>query len=211
MSNIKLVCFDIDDTLITENSWEKMNLALGMTTEEDMQLYHEFVSGVITYEVWMQKLLAHYVRHGDATREGITSILSGYKLAPYAREVVTYLRERDYELVLISGSTNILVELLAHDLGISYYRSNNELVFDDEGKLINIHTHGNDTRVKADHLEAFCELLGLDIVEAACIADGANDIEMFRRTGHGITFRGSKIERDAWKVIDSLAEIPTIL
>jgi phosphoserine phosphatase len=46
--------------------------------------------------------------------------------------------------------------------------------------------------------------------ECACIADGANDIEMFRRTGRGVTFRGSPIEKDAWKVIDSLHDIREI-
>jgi hypothetical protein len=34
---------------------------------------------------------------------------------------------------------------------------------------------------------------------------------MFQLTGHGITFRGSPIEKGAWKVIDSLVEIPQLL
>ena len=60
------------------------------------------------------------------------------------------------------------------------------------------------------YLESFCEMLGIGLDECACIGDGANDLELFRKTGRGITFRGSKIESDAWKVIDSLKDIPAI-
>lgn len=35
MSAIKLICFDVDGTLITNNSWYDLNIALGVTPKED--------------------------------------------------------------------------------------------------------------------------------------------------------------------------------
>jgi phosphoserine phosphatase len=211
MSEIKLVCLDLDETLIHEKSWLMLGLALGMTKERDDELYAEYKAGKITYEEWNNFVVAEYSKHKDATREGITEILSQYTLKDGAREMIRYLRERDYELVLISGSMDIIVNNVAHELGISYARANNILVFNEDGRLESIHTPGDDTKAKADHLEAFCELLDIKMSECACIADGANDIEMFKRTQHGITFTGSPIEKDAWKVIDSFADIPSVL
>ena len=208
---IKLVCLDLDETLISDNSWLLLGLALGMTKERDQELYDQYAQGEITYDEWNGLVLREYLKHEDATREGINRIVSLYTLAPGAREAIGYLRERDYELVLISGSLDLFVSRVAHDLGITYYKANNTLVFDDSGRLTNIHTPGDDTEHKLIHLEAFCDLLDIGLTECACIADGANDIDMFRRTGKGITFRGSKIEKDAWKVIDSFYDIPTIL
>jgi phosphoserine phosphatase len=146
----------------------------------------------------------------NATRKGITEIFSHYELADGAREAVEYVRSKGYETALISGSIDIMVDLVAHDLGITYAKANNTFIFDDANRLTGIHTFGDDTIGKADHLESFCDKLGISMNECACIGNGENDIEMFRRTGHGITFRGSKIEHDAWKVIDSLKDIPTI-
>jgi phosphoserine phosphatase len=209
-SEIKAVCFDLDETLINHNSWLTLGLALGVTKERDQELYDEFKAGKITYEEWNDRVLSEYMKHEDATREGVTRIFGQYVLSDGAQEAVSYLQGKNYEIILISGSIDILVHQVAHDLGISYAKANNTFEFDDDERLVNIRSHGNDTLAKAEHLESFCDLLGITMQECACIADGANDIEMFRRTGRGVTFRGSPIEQDAWKIIDSLHDIQEI-
>ncbi len=207
---IKAVCFDLDETLITGNSWLTLGLGLGMTKERDQQLYDEYKAGKITYEEWNDLVLAEYTRHESATYDGILRIMSGYELAPGAKEALSYLREKGYELLLISGSLDVMVDMVARDHGIRYAKANNTMEFDESGRLVNIRTQGNDTEGKARHLEAFCELLGIRMNECACIADGANDIEMFKRTGRGVTFPTSPIVSDAWKVIDTLHDVPMI-
>jgi len=208
--NIKLICFDLDDTLISANSWKKLGLALGVSVEEDRKLYKEYKAGLFTYDEWNDKLLERYMEHEDASREGVTKILSNYSFKEGAKEAVLYLKEKGYELVLISGSIDILVDIVAKDLGIKYAKANNTFVFDEKDRLIGVHSNGDDVLAKAEHLESFCEMLGVDIKECACIADGDNDIEMFRRTGHGVTFRGFKIESEAWKVVDTLHDLKDI-
>jgi phosphoserine phosphatase len=210
MRKIKLICFDLDDTLITKNSSKNLNLSLGVTVEKDRELYDEHMSGKITYEEWNDKLFELYLEHGDATREGITRILSGYEYVDHAREVINNLKRKGYVLVLISGSIDILVSQVAHDLGIEYHKAHNSFVFNDSGRLVSVHADGSDTHAKLRYLEAFAEMLDISIDECACVGDGANDIEMFKKTGNGITFKGSKIEKESWKVIDSLKDLETI-
>ena len=68
MSEIKLICFDLDDTLISQNSWHKLGNALGVSDEEDRRWYVEYQAGNISYDRWNEIMLEHYLRHSDATR-----------------------------------------------------------------------------------------------------------------------------------------------
>jgi len=201
--NIKLICFDLDQTLITTNSWKRLGMALGISEEEDRRLFREYKAGLFTYGEWNDKILEKYLEHKDSTRESITEILSRYTFSEGVYESVDYLKSKGYELVLISGSIDIIVDVVAKDLGIKYAKANNTFVFDENDRLIGIHSGGDDVLAKAEHLESFCEMLGIGIKECACIGDGANDLEMFRRTGHGITFKGKEIESESWKVIEN--------
>ena len=85
---IKLVCFDLDETLIMESSWKKLHVALGISEEEDRRMYKEYKEGLISYSEWNNKVLQHYLKHKDATRAGITSALSNYEYREGAREII---------------------------------------------------------------------------------------------------------------------------
>ncbi len=172
--------------------------------------YDEYKSNVISYDEWNDKILELYLKHENANRESITKTLSRYFYNEGVKEIVKYLKDKGYTLVLISGSIDILVNMVAKDLGILYNKANNTFIFDEQNRLIGIHSGGNDVLAKAEHLESFCEMLNIDIKECACIADGRNDVEMFRRTGHGITFKGSLIENESWKVIESFDDLKNI-
>jgi len=210
MPKIKLVCFDLDGTLIANNSWHDLNVALGVTPEEDQGLYDEYHQGKISYNEWIKKLLDFFLKNGKADLNTITKALSNYTLADGAREVVGYLKQNGYQIALISGSMDMQVDLVAKDLKIELTRAVNDFIFDGSGNLEDIATHGVDKIAKLDFLEDFCQKLGIKITECACVGDGANDIELFRKTKHGVTFKGSKIENEAWKVVQGLIDLKTI-
>lgn len=48
---IKLICFDLNKTLIRENTWLELNQALGMIVQEDQKLYDLYNSGKLSYVV----------------------------------------------------------------------------------------------------------------------------------------------------------------
>ena len=80
MSDIKLICFDIDGTLIEGNSWYTLNTALGVTPKEDLELHKAYSTGLITYTDWLTTLETLYRKRGKTTPEQITTALSTYTL-----------------------------------------------------------------------------------------------------------------------------------
>ena len=212
MDNIKLVCFDLDETLTTEPSWYNLNMALGVTHDEDRNLFNNYYHHkTISYEEWVIALIEIFKNRGLATRARITQTLSVFKYRPGAKDIVKYLKAKNYHIALISGAADIHVDLVAKDLGIELAESNNRLIFDANDYLENIVNSGDDIIVKLNYLESFCLKLGIKITECVCIGDGLNDIEMFRKTKHGITFPGSTIEKEAWKIINHFEDLKQIL
>jgi phosphoserine phosphatase len=208
--DIKLICFDLNKTLIKDNTWYNLNIAMGMTEEEDQSIMSFAEKGFITYEQAQQIIEEIYKRSGEATYENIMRVVLEYSYNPGALEVVEYLKEKGYELALISGSMNLIVEHIASELDIEMYGANNIFSFNKDNYLENIAVIGEDETVKLDLLRGFARKLKLNLNQCACIGDGDNDSIMFRQTGRGVTFKGSKIENLAWRTINQLSDLREI-
>ena len=213
-SAFKLIVFDLNKTLIKENSWYDLNLALGITPEEDEKMLNQYLSSELSYADWMKKLLDLYKQRGqDTSLQNISRILHNYKYMESAPDIILYLKEKGYKIALISGAMDILVEHVAKDLGLepSMAVANNALIFSEGGaELIDIKTLDDDPKAKLDMLMRFCYNLKIDPTQCACIGDGDNDIELFKKTSHGITFKDSKISKIAWRTIDNLLDLKEI-
>lgn len=212
MEDIKLVCFDMDDTLVQQNSWYTLNIGLGVTTLQDREMYEAYGAGTLNYTDWLKKLFSIYQMNG-ANQESIEKILSEYVLADGARELVSYLKDKGYELAIISGSIDTLVDAVANELQIGLRKGNTHFSYDDSGNLCDIQSEGEEVHAKLRHLSAFCNQLGIKLTQCVCIGDGANDIELFKATGKGVTFTSApeKVQKEAWKIVKSFREIEGIL
>ena len=213
MPVIKLVCFDMDDTLINQNSWYKLNVALGVTAAEDQGMYDSYGKGDLSYSDWLDKLVELYQKRGLANRKNVTAALSEYAFKDGAEDLLHHLQTKHYQLALISGSFNILVDSVADALGIIHRKANTTISFDKADNLLEVNSEGDELHAKLRHLEIFCKELNIDITECVCIGDGANDVEMFKRTGKGITFLDAPdhVKDVAWKVVSGLSEIKKLL
>lgn len=210
MKRKKLICFDLNKTLIEENTWYNLNLAMGMTPSEDAKLCKLYENRKITYNKWQKELEKIYIKSGKATKENILTEIYKYTYNNGAKEIVRYLKNKGYIVILISGSINLLVERVSKELSIKYYYSNNEFEFDKRGYLRRIICLGNDKTTKVIQLKNICKKLQLSLDDCICIGDGDNDTELFKKS-KGITFRNSAIEKYAWKVINDLNDLKSIL
>ncbi len=212
MEDIKLVCFDMDDTLIHQNSWYKLNIGLGVTAVQDREMYEAYGAGTLSYTDWLKKLFSIYQMNG-ANKEAVEKILSEYTLADGAKELVLYLKDMGYELAIISGSIDTLVDTVANELKIGLRKGNTHFSYDDSGNLCDIQSGGEEKHAKLMHLSGFCNQLKIKLTQCVCIGDGANDIELFKATGKGVTFTNApeKVQREAWKIVKSFREIEDIL
>jgi phosphoserine phosphatase len=211
MERPKLVVFDLNKTLIEENSWLSLNLAMGVTQAEDDQLMSWGQEGIITDAQGQAIICSIYQKRGNPTRHVIMETLQAYTYRDGAKEVVAKLGEMGFELALLSGSMDILVEHIAKELHIKHWACNNRFVFDPNDVLQRIETVDNDITYKDNQLKQLCSDLGIEPQEALCVGDGANDASLFATTGNGVTFQGSPIASQAKHVIKRLDDILTLL
>ena len=159
----------------------------------------------------MDALLEHYTRSGKANREYITRALTQYQLVAGATECVSHIHEAGIETALISGSIDIVTNHVATQLGMPNVFACTQLVFDEHDALVRIEHSGDEHIAKTAYLKRLMKERGVAPHECVCIGDGANDREMFELTGHGITFPNSPLAPVAWKVVNSLVEIPPLI
>lgn len=213
MDSIKLVCFDMDGTLIEQNSWYALNTALGVTPAEDLAMYEAYGAGELSYEDWISRLVSLYKERGVATRENVTAALTRYQLRDGAVELVEYLKGKGYRVAIVSGSFDVTVDAVAGQLGITLRQANTRVTFGPDGYLTELVSQGDEKDAKVRHLETICNQEGIKLTDCVCIGDGGNDIELFNATKHGIAFTDAPafVREAAWKVVEQLSDIKKVL
>ena len=207
----ELIVFDLNKTLIKENSWRDLNLAMGVTPAEDAELMERARRGEITDAEGQAELLKIYQQRGDVSRSNIEKILWQYTYMPYARDVVDDLKNRGYNLAIISGAMDILVQHVAAELQIAWWRSSNRFIFDENEQLVQIQSPEKDTSDKLRQLQQLVGELSITLADCMVIGDGANDVALFQATGNGVTFTDSPIVDDARWVVDDLSGVLSII
>lgn len=207
----KLIVFDLNKTLIEENSWLDLNLAMGITQEEDDELVRLAAAGKIDDAEGQRRLLAIYKERGEPTRQNIMNVIGKYRYKTGAEDTIRELGRRGFELALISGSMDILVEKVASELGIPYYAANNRFIFDEHDILQAIETEDNDDEYKLHQLRMLTERLGISVLNCMAIGDGANDVRLFEETKWGVTFEDSDVAHKARYTINGLSDLLQLL
>ena len=207
----ELIVFDLNKTLIKENSWRDLNLAMGVTPAKDAELMERARRGEITDAEGQAELLKIYQQRGDVSRSNIEKILWQYTYMPYARDVVSELKNRGYNLAIVSGAMDILVRHVATELEIACWRSSNRFIFDENDQLVQIQSSEKDTSDKLRQLQQLVGELSIALADCMVIGDGANDAALFQATGNGVTFIDSPIVDDARWVVDDLRGVLSII
>lgn len=206
----KLIVFDLHKTLIKENSWYELNMAMGVTQAEDDELMRLAEAGAITDAEGQKRLLTIYQQRGDVSRLNIERILGKYTYLPHAHQVISELQARGYEVVILSGAMDVLVRMVAAELGVVTWRAANTFVFDEDDRLVAIDAPVRDVDEKLRQLTELVADRGIGLEECLVVGDGSNDSELFRATGNGVTFADSKIASDARWVVNDLRDVLTI-
>ena len=188
-----------------------MNLAMGVTPAKDAELMERARRGEITDAEGQAELLKIYQQRGDVSCSNIEKILWQYTYMPYARDVVDDLKNRGYNLAIISGAMDILVRHVATELQITWWRSSNRFIFDENDQLIQIQSPEKDTSDKLRQLQQLVGELSITLADCIVVGDGANDVALFQVTGNGITFIDSPIVDDARWVVDDLSGVLSII
>lgn len=210
----KLVVFDMDGTLITGNTWEDFNTALGVTDDEDWALYSAFSKDEITYGEWQQELLKLYrLDENKHTKEQVLSYLTQYELKTDAKACLEQISAAGHDTLLLSGSFQMTAYAVAFELGMDEAIATTTCVFDQEGMLCNFLSEGDEQHAKVKRLEIFCAEKNISLDDCVVIGDGPNDIPLFKLAKHSMTFEEAADEAKAVAshTISSLTELPKLI
>ncbi|WP_448851377.1 phosphoserine phosphatase SerB [Corynebacterium sp. 335C] len=179
----RLICFDVDSTLITGEVIEMLAAHAGReaevaaVTERAMRGELDFAESLHERVKALAGLPASVV---DEVAQSVT-------LTPGARTTIRTLKRLGYRTGAVSGGFIQVLEPLAKELGLDFYRANTLEIVD--GKLTG-RVIGDviDREEKARSLKRFAEESGLQMHQTVAVGDGANDIDMLSVAGLGIAF-----------------------
>jgi HAD superfamily phosphoserine phosphatase-like hydrolase len=199
-STKKLVIFDLNKTLITSTSWYELNIAMGVTPQEDEVLYRlgPEKEGVLTYHEWIDVLSKIIIKRGKATKQNIENVLLDYTFKDGAKEVVSALKDAGHTVVIVSGAFNMVVDDVAQKLGIKHAYNNAYLVFNKDDYLKEILLTWDDLQYKTLMVNSICKRFGIHPKDAYYVADGDNDENIFAET-IGVALHMGQDQHEPWK------------
>ena len=183
MSQIKLVVFDMDGTIIEpRSSWAMIHDYFGTDNTEMLQMYidhkisdMEFVKADI--KLWNSK------SDVPVSEKYINSILDKAKPRKGAEELITSLHEANIKTVILSGGIQYLADKWAKEWNMACAFAN-DLIDDADGNLTaNINASGHN---KGPLMEKIIKDFDLTGNEVAAVGDTMVDLPMFEIAGLSI-------------------------
>ena len=183
MSQIKLVVFDMDGTIIEpRSSWAMIHDYFGTDNTEMLQMYidhkisdKEFVKADI--KLWNSK------SNVPVNEEYINSILDKAKPLKGAEELITSLHEANIKTIILSGGIQYLADKWAKEWNMDGALAN-DLIDDKNGNLTAIIKSSGHN--KGPVMEKMIEKYNLSKNEIAAVGDTVVDIPTFERAGLSI-------------------------
>ncbi|WP_010135141.1 phosphoserine phosphatase SerB [Ochrovirga pacifica] len=198
--NRRLVCFDMDSTLIqTEVINELADLAgvgdqVAAITESAMR-------GEIDFNTSFKKRMAMLE---GLSEDVLQNVAKNLPITQGAHRLFKALKYYGFKTAILSGGFTYFAHYLQKELGIDYVHAN-ELEIKEGALTGNYIGEIVDGNKKAEFLKAIAEKEGIHINQTIAVGDGANDLPMLNLAGLGIAFHAKpKVKESAESSISSL-------
>jgi phosphoserine phosphatase len=186
----KLICFDLDGTIIDETIfiWQTIHDSIGTDKKRRMQAMDDFHAKRISYSEWAARDVEQWKECG-ATKEKLLEAIRPFRLMPGAREVLAELKKKGHKLAIISGSIDIALEYVLPDYR-DYFDDIfiNRLLFNSDGTIQKIESTPYDFEHKASALKKICERENIHPKECVFVGDHNNDVKVAQLAGLSIAF-----------------------
>lgn len=197
----RLICFDMDSTLIQTECIDELAMRAGVgdkvkaITERAMRGEIDFKES-FTQRVSLLKGLDVSVMKDIAEHLPITE---------GADRLMSVLKRCGYKIAILSGGFTYFGEQLRRRYGIDYVYAN-ELEIDENGKLTG-HYVGDivDGKRKAELLKLIAQVEQVNLAQTIAVGDGANDLPMISEAGLGIAFHAKpRVKATAQQSINNI-------
>jgi phosphoserine phosphatase len=198
--NRRLVCFDMDSTLIQTEVIDELAELAGVG-EQVRAITESAMNGEIDFSESFKKRMA--LLEG-LSEDVLHNVAINLPITKGAHRLMKALKYYGYKTAILSGGFTYFGDYLQKELGIDYVYANQLEIKDGKltGKYLGEIVDG---AKKAEYLKAIAEKEGIHINQTIAVGDGANDLPMLNLAGLGIAFHAKpKVKESASTSISSL-------
>jgi phosphoserine phosphatase len=190
--NRRLVCFDMDSTLIEAEVIDELAKAAGVG-DQVAAITEEAMQGKLDFQESFRKRMALLKGLDESVLQEIAKNLP---ITEGAQRLMTTLKAYGYKTAILSGGFTYFGQYLQKKLGIDFVFANHLDIVD--GKVTgNVKGDIVDGAMKADLLRKLAQEEGIQLAQTIAVGDGANDLPMLSEAGLGIAFRAKPIVKES--------------
>lgn len=189
--NRRLVCFDMDSTLIEQEVIDELALEAGVGPQV-AEITERAMSGELDFK---QSFAARVALLQGLDTQVLEKIAERLTITEGTERLISTLQALGYRTAILSGGFQYFAEMLQRKLGIDEVYANQLDVVDGlvTGKVIGQVVDG---QRKAELLRELAGKHGISLQQVIAVGDGANDLPMLSIAGLGIAFRAKPLVRE---------------
>jgi len=201
-----LVVFDVDSTLIEDEVIELLADCAGKRSEV-AQVTERAMAGELDFTGSLKARVIHLAGLPESV---IADTLAKISITKGAKELIAAIHKAGGKVAAVSGGFTQLLEPLAKELNLDFYRANQLEIVDSKltgqvtGPII-------DKPAKATALEEWATELKLDLCYTVAVGDGANDLDMMAIAGLSIGFNAKPRVRQAADVLIATNDLTDVI
>ena len=197
----RLICFDMDSTLIQTECIDELAMRAG-EGDKVKEITERAMRGEIDFKESFKERVALLKGLDVSVMQDIAEKLP---ITEGVDRLMAVLKRYGYKIAILSGGFTFFGEYLQRKYGIDYMYAN-ELEIDDNGKLT-----GNyvgeivDGHRKAELLKLIAQVEKVNLAQTIAVGDGANDLPMISEAGLGIAFHAKpRVQANAKQSINTI-------
>ncbi len=189
--NRKLVCFDMDSTLIQVEVIDELAKVAGVG-EQVAAITESAMRGEIDFSESFKQRMALLEGLEESTLQQIAEQLP---ITAGAERLISNLKRFGFKVAILSGGFTYFANYLKDRLGIDYVYAN-QLDFKDGRLTGKVKGEIIDGKMKARLLRELAAQEQLSLEQVIAVGDGANDLPMLSIAGLGIAFHAKPVVKE---------------